>query len=171
MQSNHLKLNSERLTLIPYTTTICIEILDNDFTTITSMGLKPGKLWPDNEIIETIPRIIKNINKVGMPTGFESWMIIKTTTNEIIGDIGFKGFNRITSSADIGYGIVASERRNGYAFEACKTLINWAFENESLNTITASCLIDNIKSANLLKKLNFENIAIDDEFLYWSLAK
>ena len=171
MKPNHLKLSSERLTLIPYTTTICVEILDNNFKTITELGLKPGKLWPDADIIETIPRIIKNINKVGLPTGFESWMIIKSDTNEIIGDIGFKGFNRITSSADIGYGIIASERRNGYAIEACKTLIEWAFQNESLKSITAACLLDNVGSANLLEKLNFEKNAVDEEFYYWILEK
>lgn len=105
------------------------------------------------------------------PTGFESWMIIKKDTMEIIGDAGFKGFNFITGSADIGYGIVEAERRKGYAEEAVITLINWAFENESLQHITASCLKDNIGSYKLLEKLNFKIIGHHEDFIDWSLER
>lgn len=54
-------------------------------------------------------------------------MIIKKDTLEIICDAGFKGFNSIENNADIGYGIIKEERRNGYAEEAVIELISWAF--------------------------------------------
>ena len=171
MNTKHLIIKSERLTLLPFTIQICTELLNNEYTSIANLDLKRGINWPDDDILETLPRIIKNLNKVGTPTGFESWMIIKTDTKEIIGDIGFKGFNRITSSADIGYGIIEAERRKGYAEEACNTLINWAFLSNDLEYITASCFIDNIGSANLLKKLNFEFIAEEDEMFFWQRNK
>lgn len=169
--NHHLIIKSERLTLIPFTTKICNELLNQEYNSIIELSLKRGINWPDEEILETLPRIIKNLDKVGIPTGFESWMIIKTDTKEIIGDVGFKGFNRITNSADIGYGIIEAERRKGYAEEACKALINWAFISNDLQHITASCLIDNIGSANLLKKLNFECIAEEEEMFFWERNK
>ena len=54
------------------------------------------------------------------PTGFESWMIIKKDTLEIIGDLGFKGFNHQKGSIDLGYGIIKEERQKGYAFKGSK---------------------------------------------------
>ncbi|MBF0596028.1 GNAT family N-acetyltransferase [Faecalibacter rhinopitheci] len=164
-----LQLITDKLILIPFTRKICENILLNDFTELDNLGLKKGIKWPDAEILDTLPRIIKNLSKLDYPTGFESWMIIKKDTKEIIGDAGFKGVNRIIKSTDIGYGIIEAERRKGYAEEAVKALINWAFENEDLEDITASCYLDNIGSKNLLEKLNFEEIERNDEFIYWLL--
>ncbi len=162
-------LTLERLTLIPFTIEICENIIKNDFKVITHMGFIKGKGWPDEDVMETLPRIINNLSKVASPTGFESWMIIKNDTLEIIGDIGFKGYNEETQNIDLGYGIIKEERRKGYAEEACTKLISWSFTQEKVKEITACCLINNISSINLLKKLKFKDIKIESGYLYWSL--
>lgn len=164
-------LESERLLLIPYTTNICQAILQNDFQFLQQLNLMKGKNWPDDDVLETIPKIIKNLNKVDYPTGFESWMIIKKETREIIGDCGFKGYNFITRNADIGYGIIEDEQKKGFAMEATKTLINWAFSDNDLEEITAACLKENTSSSKLLQKLNFQIIDQNDTMIFWSLIK
>jgi [ribosomal protein S5]-alanine N-acetyltransferase len=165
------RLITERLILIPFTTQICKNIINDDFSNLFKIGLKKGKSWPDNDVIETLPKIINNLSKVKSPTGFESWMIVKNDSLEIIGDLGFKGFNYEEGSADIGYGIIKEERRKGYAEEAVLALIKWAFSKEFVKEITARCLIDNVSSINLLEKLKFIEEEKDNEMVYWSLQK
>lgn len=165
------KLETERLILIPFTTQICKEILNDDFSILSKMGLKKGKSWPDNDVLETLPKIIHNLSLVESPSGFESWMIIKKGTLEIIGDLGFKGFNFENENIDLGYGIIKEERKNGYAEEAAKAIINWAFSNEIVKEITARCLPDNLGSIKLLHKLDFIEVKNDHEMLHWSLLK
>lgn len=174
MEKNPYQINNietERLILIPFTTQICNEILANKFNTIENLELKRGKNWPDHEMMETLPKILFNLSKVNSPTGFESWMIIKKDTNEIIGDVGFKGYNTIFHKADIGYGIIEAERKKGYASEAVKGLINWAFTSENLELITATTLINNTDSIKLLEILHFNQIEQEDNFFYWELTK
>jgi len=163
------KLVTARLILIPFTIAICQDIINGDFSDLAKRGLKKGKSWPDNDVMETLPRIINNLSRVGSPTGFESWMIIKNDTMEIIGDLGFKGFNAEKQSIDIGYGIITEERRKGYAAEAAAMLINWAFSKEIVREVTATCLPGNLSSVNLLKKLNFLETGTHNEMQYWSL--
>lgn len=163
------KLTTERLTLIPFTTKICENIIKNNFSDITKMGFIKGISWPDKDVIETIPRIIKNLAKVAAPTGYESWMIIKNDTLEVIGDIGFKGYNVQIQNIDLGYGIIKEERRKGYAEEACLKIINWAFTQEKVREIMACCQVNNFSSINLLKKLKFRDIKVEKGFIYWSL--
>ena len=162
---------TERLILIPFTIQICKNLINDDFSDLLKMGIKQGKSWPDNDVIETLPKIINNLAKIESPTGFESWMIIKNDTLEIIGDIGFKGFNHKEENVDIGYGIIKEERRKGYAEEAATELIKWAFSKETVKEITARCLIDNVSSINLLNKLNFTETKKDNEMVYWSLLR
>jgi ribosomal-protein-alanine N-acetyltransferase len=162
---------TNRLILIPFTTEICVEISNKNFEIIENMGLKNNKIWPDADMLETLPKIISNLSKVKAPTGFESWMIIKKENNEIIGDIGFKGLNKLNNSCDIGYGIIKTERRKGYAEESTKSLINWALKTDPSIKITASTLIDNESSIKLLQKLFFIEINRDQNFIYWKLEK
>jgi ribosomal-protein-alanine N-acetyltransferase len=143
--------------------------LNNRFQFLKPLNLTKGKSWPDEDVLETLPRIFNNLSKVAAPTGFESWMIIKKDTREIIGDSGFKGYNFENKTIDIGYGIIKEERRNGYAEEAVVTLINWAFSTEIVEIITASCFIDNVNSIHLLSKLDFKLIDTKNEIMYWKL--
>jgi ribosomal-protein-alanine N-acetyltransferase len=163
------RLITERLILIPFTIQICKNLINDDFSDLFKMGITKGKSWPDNDVIETLPKIINNLSLVESPTGFESWMIIKKDTLEIIGDLGFKGFNYEEENIDIGYGIIKEERRKGYAEEATSELIKWALSKEIVKKITARCIIDNVSSINLLKKLNFTETKTDNEIIYWSL--
>lgn len=165
------KLATRRLTLIPYTIPLCEAILKDDFSALYKLGLKKGRSWPDADVIDTLPRIINNLSKVPAPTGFESWMIIKSDTLEIIGDAGFKGLDLHTGIIDLGYGIIKEERKKGYAYEAVDALITWAFSAEFITEITASCLVKNTASINLLRKANFVETKFDDELVSWSLSK
>jgi [ribosomal protein S5]-alanine N-acetyltransferase len=163
------RLVTERLILIPFTTEICKNLINDDFSDLLKIGVKKGISWPDIDVIETLPKILDNLSKVESPTGFESWMIIKKETFEIIGDLGFKGLNCHEKNVDIGYGIIKEERRKGYAIEATTELIKWASSKDNLNEITARCLVDNVSSINLLKKLRFIKMKEDNGMAYWSL--
>jgi ribosomal-protein-alanine N-acetyltransferase len=163
------KIITDRLILIPFTIQVCRNLLNGDYSDLENWNLKKGKSWPDNDVIETLPKIINNLSKVESPTGFESWMIIKKETLEIIGDLGFKGFNYKDENIDIGYGIIKEERRKGYAEEAVNEIIKWAFSNEIVRKITANCLAENINSINLLTKFNFIELSTENGMIYWTL--
>lgn len=163
------KLLTARLILIPFTIQICSNLLNDDYNDLEILNLKKGKSWPDNDVIETLPKIINNLSKVESPTGYESWMIIKKETLEIIGDLGFKGFNYKDKNIDIGYGVIKEERRKGYAEEAVKEIIKWAFSNEIVKEITANCLTKNSNSTNLLTKFNFIELRTENGMKYWTL--
>ena len=163
------QLETERLILIPFTQDICENILYNDYELLYEQGYKRGKRWPDLDMMDTIPKIIGNLAINDYVTGFESWLIIKKDTQEIIGDVGYKGYNFEFQNIDIGCGIITEERGKGFAEEATRELIRWAFSQEIVKEITAKCFIDNAQSINLLKKLGFIQIHENEHVIDWSL--
>jgi len=144
------ELETERLILVPFTIDICENMLYNDFNMLYDKGFVKSKDWPDKDMMDTVPKIIQKLLIHNYVTGFESWMIIRKDTKEIIGDVGFKGYNAEEQSVDIGYGII---------------------RKEIVKEITAKSFSDNVKSINLLKKLGFEKIFEYKEFVYWSLIQ
>jgi ribosomal-protein-alanine N-acetyltransferase len=165
------RITTERLFLIPFTCKIATTVLEGNFEELIKMGLSLGEGWPDEDAIETIPKIIRNLELVKEPTGFESWMIIKKDRMMIIGDAGFKGRPNSKGEIDIGYGIIESERKKGYGIEAAQGLADWAFSKPEVQIITAKSLINNIDSARILEKMKFKEISRDDEMIGWSLKK
>lgn len=59
-------------------------------------------------------------------------------------------------NADLGYAFLDQFTGNGYAYEACKTILDYAKHELNLNTILAITMPENIRSIHLLNKLNFK---------------
>lgn len=85
----------------------------------------------------------------------------KTLTH--IGDIGFHG-PCAEHSVEIGYGIDEEHRSQGYATEAVKALLDWAFSaEEDLMFITAETAPDNAASQKVLTENGFLPVGIEGE--------
>lgn len=168
---NEKSIHTQRLKLITFTHRIATNILHENYEELLAMGLTLGEGWPDADAMETIPKIIKALERTGEPTGFESWMIITKDGRKIIGDVGFKGVPNPEGEVDIGYGIVEAERKKGYAYEAAEGLTDWALLQPDVKKITARCLLANIDSAKLLVKLGFSEIKRDEAMIYWYRQK
>lgn len=138
---------------------------------LSRIGLQPTCYWPDQETMDTLPRIIKSLEKVKEPTGFESWMIVLKHNSTVIGDAGFKGEPNRDGSVDIGYSIIEQEQQRGYGMETAKALIEWAFRQPSVKSVTAKCLLENAASARILEKLCMKELIRDDEVIYWKLER
>ncbi|WP_316821250.1 GNAT family N-acetyltransferase [Pedobacter gandavensis] len=165
------KITTERLYLLPFTTEIAREVMDGQFTSLSKMGLNLAEGWPDQELIECLPRVIMALELVTAPTGFESWMIIDKERKTIVGDLGFKGGPDENGHVDLGYGILASERRKGYAVEAGRALIKWAFKQPEVKVITAKCEHINAASTKTLMQLGFYQKFIKEEMVHWFLLR
>ena len=162
---------TERLILIPFTAEILDSIEHEGGALLKANKLIYGNGWPDDDAIETFPKIRKNLTLVTAPSGFESWLIVKKDCLVIIGDAGFKGRPGEAGSVDIGYAVIAAERLQGYAAETVQALIQWAFNQPNVNSITASCLISNSGSQKILQKFEFGESSRNEEMIFWEREK
>jgi ribosomal-protein-alanine N-acetyltransferase len=64
------KITTERLYLIPFTIPIAQEVLNQQYTILSDMGLNLSQGWPDEDMMETLPRIVTNLEMVEEPSGF-----------------------------------------------------------------------------------------------------
>ena len=88
---------------------------------------------------------------------YTEWQVRLKDTGEPVGSLGFKGPQNAAGEVEIGYGIHETCRCRGYAAEAAKALIDWAFSQaEGLYFIMAETSPDNTASQNVLEKLQFK---------------
>ena len=98
------------------------------------------------------------------------WMIeLKDGTH--IGELCFKGLSA-DGIAEIGYGISEEYQNNGYATEAVRAGLDWAFAHTEVNAIEAETDPDNTASKRVLEKCGFVlNGVIGEEGPRWAVSK
>lgn len=130
-------------------------------------------LYPDYEKEkEYIELYIKNMYHF---FGYGLWIVQIKETGEIIGRAGLE--NRIVNNVneiEIGYMIGKNYQRKGYAYEACKAVLNYAKKELFIDKINAFILPDNKPSASLLLKLGFkyvgESKADEHDFIWYEYS-
>lgn len=162
-------IHTNRLILLPFTLEITKLLMAGDTSIFPKLGLQCTPYWPDQEAIDTFPKIIKNLELVPEPSGFESYMVVHRHSMTVIGDAGFKGLPNADGEVDLGYAIIVQAQRNGYGLEVARGLVNWAFQQPDVKAITARCLLGNTASARLLHKLGMQEVNRDDELIRWKM--
>ncbi|WP_042220793.1 GNAT family N-acetyltransferase [Oceanobacillus manasiensis] len=149
-----MELNTKRLKLVP-----------------CSNGALSAYFTKDYALGPHIAMYLEELKKDESSLGWGVWLVIDRQTNKIIGDMGFKGKPDLDKSVEIGYGITPTEQNKGYATEALHRIIEWAFNSNMVNTISAECLVGNTSSIKVLEKLKMQKIQEVDGMLYWKLNK
>ncbi len=88
--------------------------------------------------------------------------------NQLIGVIGYHHLEWANRSTCIGYWLAEPFQRRGLMTKACRTLVEYAFEDWHLNRIEIRCAAGNIKSRAIPERLGFasEGILHEAEWLY-----
>ncbi|GIN41358.1 GNAT family N-acetyltransferase [Heyndrickxia oleronia] len=149
-----MELQTERLKIVPCT--------DELLSTISTEAYEIGP---------HITMFLEKLREDSTQLGWGVWLVIIKENNTIIGDIGFKGKPNSENTVEVGYGIIPSAQNKGYATEAVKEIINWAFTNDDVDRVVAECLHDNIPSIKVLEKLNMNKIGTVNDMLKWELKK
>jgi ribosomal-protein-alanine N-acetyltransferase len=83
------------------------------------------------------------------------WGIALLGDDRLIGMCGCYQWDRESRHIDIGYHLLPSHWGKGYATEASRAMIDWAFQNLDLHRIQADCTDGNIASERVLLKCGF----------------
>jgi RimJ/RimL family protein N-acetyltransferase len=102
---------------------------------------------------------------------FGSLAIVAKISGLTVGTLGFFGPPDDTGTVMIGYGLVPSARHRGYATEALRALVAYAFTQPSVLTITADPLRENVASHRVLEKAGFSRTHSTDNEHWYALRR
>jgi len=79
----------------------------------------------------------------------------RVSDGAFLGWVGLTGYNPDYRSASLGYCLTEAAWGHGYATEAARALLQWAFDTLDLNRVQAEADTRNAASARVLEKLGF----------------
>jgi RimJ/RimL family protein N-acetyltransferase len=80
----------------------------------------------------------------------------------LIGTTGYKGPPSEDGHVEIGYGIIESRQRQGYATLAVSEIVRRAFVDDRVTVVAAETLVDLAPSRALLRKCGFQQQMLPD---------
>lgn len=166
------KIETERLTLRPLNPAQLWHYLNRPSQLEAAWHLRLSR----NVLADPVPRAIRT--KLRNSAGAELqqllwntyWLVIIREDSFGAGLIGFKGTPEPDGTVEIGYGIDADVRQQGYATESVRALVNWALAQPGCRAVTACTEKDNIASMRVLEKLSFSIVRETDEEFRWTTA-
>lgn len=114
------------------------------------------------------------LQRTGLPgdadRAFGHRLVVERSSAQLVGAAGFFGPPR-HGRVEIGYGIVPSRRRRGYATEAILGLVTYAFARPEVIEIVACTEPENVASARVLEKAGFTRGSGDGESVSYRLTR
>lgn len=122
--------------------------------------------WPPGEYDRDAQEFfVSRIREGGTPVvGWYVWYAVRREENQpsiLVGAGGYFGPPNEAGEAEIGFSIMPSARRHGYATEMASALVSSAFSDLRVRKIIARTTSDNIASVKALVKSGFRYVCQD----------
>ncbi len=98
--------------------------------------------------------------------GWGLWYFVRRQPGQerlLLGNGGFKGMPAPDGTVEIGYSIIPAHQRHGYASEAVRGLLAWAWRHATVRRVLAETFPDLTPSIRVLEKAGFTHIGPGSE--------
>jgi len=131
-------------------------------------------IWGDPDVIwwgpnpdraksqEQLAAIIERIE--GMDPGLGWWALVDKTTGAIQGNVCIQPSKAVSGAIEIGWHLMKQGQGKGFATEAARALIRYAFERLEIDALIAPIVPDNKASGRVATKLGFTK---GERLEYW----
>ena len=114
--------------------------------------------FPTDEDVLNWIRWVKCKNDEGrLIINFYIWLL---HTNQCIGRVYIHSKPELDGEVEIGYGISEAWRNNGYATEAARAAVQFAFDQAGQDRLVAIVKPENVASRRVIEKLGFGNCGV-----------
>ena len=158
-----IRIRGARLELTPLPAAAAAALPDDRAAAAATIGSSLPAAWPQTDLLDVLPM---QAAADSAAERFGIWLIIERDTNTVVGDVGFMG-PPDGGLVEIGFSVIPDRRRRGYATEAARSLIDWAFGDPGIREITARSEPENEASARVLRAARFARIGESRGVIRW----
>ena len=123
----------------------------------------PQPVGPPPYMAESLPVVGTRLRKSPAEAPWWNWLVIRQADREAVGAVAFGGKPDAAGAALIGYAMYPGHEGRGYATEAVKALIEWAFAQPGVNTVRALAPVWNTPAVHVAEKVGMRPVSSDED--------
>ena len=141
-------LRTERLVLRTFDPNDAVDV----YAYAQSETVGPMAGWAPHKSLDDSRRVVQMFIEAG-----DVWAVVDKSTGHVIGSIGLHkdGSRRVENCRDLGYVLGEKYWGQGFATEACRAVLQYAFEELGCPVVSVGHFPFNQKSRRVIKKLGF----------------
>jgi RimJ/RimL family protein N-acetyltransferase len=156
---------TDRLEIVPLSADAIDALLQGDppkLTSLTGAGF-PLPLAPPPYMADSLPVVRDRLRRSPGEAEWWNWIIVRQDNREAVGSVAFGGVPDAAGAVLIGYAMYPGREGHGYATEAVRAMVDWAFAQPGVRVVRALAPVWNTPAVHVAEKVGMRPVASDED--------
>jgi RimJ/RimL family protein N-acetyltransferase len=136
----------------------------------------PVPVAPPPYMAESLPVVGDRLRQSPADAAWWNWLVVRQEDGEAVGSVAFGGKPDAAGAVLIGYAMYPGHEGRGYATEAVRAMVEWAFAQPGVRIVRALAPVWNTPAVHVAEKVGMRPVASDEddeigEVLVYELAR
>ena len=156
---------TDRLALFPLSADAIEALLQADDRRLQSLtgATFPQPLAPPPYMAESLPVVRDRLRSGADQAEWWNWLIVRQDNAEAVGSVAFGGKPDAGGAVLIGYAMYPGREGQGYATEAVRAMVDWAFAQPGVKVVRALAPVWNTPAVHVAEKIGMRPVASDED--------
>jgi len=158
------RVRSERLDLSPLAAPAVDALLARDNEVLERLtGARFADPAPPPYMAEALPVVRDRLREAPAEAAWWNWLVVRRETGEAVGSVAFAGPPDRDGAVLIGYAMYPAFEGRGYATEAVRAMIGWAFAQAGVREVRALAPVWNTPALRVAENVGMRPVASEED--------
>ncbi|MEP7175428.1 MAG: GNAT family N-acetyltransferase [Gemmatimonadales bacterium] len=160
-----IRVHTERLEMAPLTLEQVDALLAGDGDRLRELTgvLFPRPIAPPPYMTDPLPDVRERLRRRLAEAPWWNWLISERETERAVGSVSFGGPADEAGAVLIGYAMYEQFEGHGYATEAVKAMIDWAFQQAGVKQVRTLAPVWNTPALRVAENVGMRPVASDED--------
>ena len=156
---------TDRLNIAPLGLSAIEAIVAGDASKLERLtdAVFPRPAAPPPYMTDALPVVGERLHAHPEETAWWNWLVVERETRRAIGSVAFGGKPDIDGAVLIGYAMYPEFEGHGYATEAVRAMIGWAFQQPGVKVVRALAPVWNTPAVRVAENVGMHPVAADED--------
>ena len=158
-------IRTDRLEIFPLSADAIDALLQADDRRLRSLtgAAFPLPVAPPPYMAESLPVVRDRLRSGDRQAEWWNWLIVRHDNREVVGSVAFGGTPDAGGAVLIGYAMYPGREGKGYATEAVRAMVDWAFAQPGVKVVRALAPVWNTPAVHVAEKVGMRPVASDED--------
>ena len=161
---SHPLVHTRRLDLSPLTAEAIDALLAADGERLSRLtGARFRTPAPPPYMADALPVVRERLRVRSQEAPWWNWVVVERATGEAVGSVALGGPPNAEGAVLVGYAMYAEHEGRGYATEAVRAMITWAFSQPGVREVRALAPVWNTPALRVAENVGMRPVAADED--------